>query len=114
MILNIMDVLLSFTKPPFVMLFSSAKFLCLGHKTNNLRIGKKRGPKTATRQNIGAASAAPAAPLPTPMSSCQQKYTRLLETNWPFTNDMVRVICSNYVPSRNKHLLIMNQQKIDL
>jgi len=44
-----------------------AKFLCLGYKTNNLRIGKKRGPKTATRQNIGAASAAPAAPLPTPM-----------------------------------------------
>jgi len=28
---------------------------------------KNRGPKTATRQNIGAASAAPAAPLPTPM-----------------------------------------------
>jgi len=44
-----------------------AKFLCLGYKTNNWRIGKNRGPKTATRQNIGAASAAPAAPLPTPM-----------------------------------------------
>jgi len=44
-----------------------AKFLCLGYKTNNWRIKKKRGPKTATRQNIGAASAAPAAPLPTPM-----------------------------------------------
>ena len=28
---------------------------------------KNRGPKTATRQNIGAASPAPAAPLPTPL-----------------------------------------------
>ena len=44
-----------------------AKFLCLGYKTNNWR-KKKRGPKTATTQNIGAASAAPAAPLPTSMS----------------------------------------------
>ena len=48
-----------------------AKFLCLGYKTNNWRIGKKnRGPKTATRQNIGAALAALAAPLPTPMHIC--------------------------------------------
>ena len=30
---------------------------------------KNRGPKTATSQNIGAASAALAAPLPTPMVS---------------------------------------------
>ena len=45
-----------------------AKFLCLGYETINWRIEKKnRGPKTANRQNIGAASAAPAAPLPTPM-----------------------------------------------
>ena len=36
-------------------------------KKKNWRIQKNRGPKTATRQNIGAASAAPAAPLPTPM-----------------------------------------------
>jgi len=45
-----------------------AKFLWLGYKTNNWRIEKNRGPKTATRHNIGAASAAPAAPLPTPMT----------------------------------------------
>jgi len=44
-----------------------AQFLCLGYKTNNWRIEKKGGPKTATRQNIGAASSAPAAPLPTPI-----------------------------------------------
>ena len=37
-----------------------AKFLCLGYEVNNWRIEKNHGPKTATRQNIGA-------PLPTPM-----------------------------------------------
>jgi len=45
-----------------------AQFLCLGFKTNNWRIEKKPRPQNGNyRQNIGAASAAPAAPLPTPM-----------------------------------------------
>ena len=44
-----------------------AKILCLGYKTTGVSEKNNRGPKTATRQNIGAASAAPAAPLPTPI-----------------------------------------------
>jgi len=38
------------------------------------RIFKNSGPKTTTSQNIGAASAAPAAPLLTPMKITNKKY----------------------------------------
>ena len=44
---------------------------------------KNRGPKTATRQNIRAASAAPAAPLPTPMIRRTTLCTYTLYVNAP-------------------------------
>jgi len=57
-----------------------AKFLRLGYKKKQLAYRKKnRGPKTATRQIIGATSAAPAAPLPTPMH--KQIFLCLYECN---------------------------------
>jgi len=61
-----------------------AKFLCLGYKANNWSIEKYCGPKKATWQIIGAASAAPAAPLPTPMLT-NNKYSliSLAESTWP-------------------------------